>query len=102
MGRSGPRMDARSLSGEDIPSENRSGPVGSPCLTPCAEVMMCLTSGQTSTRLEVQPSAHLPPDRGWERTGGVPRQCPPVDGVEFIVKVGRGEVGVRSACNTWA
>jgi hypothetical protein len=60
MSRSGPRVEARCLSSERVPSENMSGPTGSPCLTPCAEVMVCLPSGELSTRLEVQLYAHLP------------------------------------------
>jgi hypothetical protein len=59
MSRPGTRAEARSLSRESIPSENMSGPIGSPCLTPWAEVMMCLPSGEPGTRLEVQAYAHL-------------------------------------------
>jgi hypothetical protein len=60
MSRSGPSAEARSLSSERIRSENMSGPIGSPCRTPCAELMMGLPSGEPSTRLEVQPYAHRP------------------------------------------
>jgi hypothetical protein len=35
-----------------------SGPIGSPCLTPCAEVMFCIPSGELSERLEVQSYAY--------------------------------------------
>jgi hypothetical protein len=59
MSRSGPRAEARSLNSERIPSENMSGPIGSPCLTPCAEMMLCLPSGEPSMRVEVQTYARL-------------------------------------------
>jgi hypothetical protein len=75
MSQSGPRVEARSLSSERIPRENMSGPSGSPCLTPCAEVMVCLPWGELSTRLELQPYAIHQPGRGQARTGGAPGLC---------------------------
>jgi hypothetical protein len=60
MGRFGPRVDARSLCIERVPSENLSGLIGSHCVTPCAEVITCHPSGELSTRLDVLPYSHLP------------------------------------------
>jgi hypothetical protein len=73
MSRFGPRVEARSPISERMQTENLSGPFGSPCLSPCAEVMVC---GEQSTMLEVQLYAHLQPGRGKGRTEGVPWLCP--------------------------
>jgi hypothetical protein len=37
-----------------------SGPIVSPSLTSCAEVIMGSPKGELSTRLDVDPYAHLP------------------------------------------
>jgi hypothetical protein len=60
MSRSGPRLEAMSLSSERMPGENMSGPIESPCLTPCSELMICLPAGELRMGLDVEPYAHLP------------------------------------------
>lgn len=86
-----PRLEARQLTSERMPAENISGPIGSPSLTPCAEIMECLPSGEPSSKPEVDP---LGPSPGLVKDRRVLAQIPPVDCVECSAEVQRGPVGV--------